>query len=493
MNKSLLLPILFLLTSVFYACNDGFEDYSTHPDDLLAFSTDTVAFDTILSTINTPYQLFKVYNPHAKALLIASVSLENGANSPFKINVDGRAGADFQNIEIRGNDSIYVLVDVKPVENNSDEPEYLTDYVVFVTHGISQKVLVEASSQDAVLWKGGTVIRSDTVLRNQKPFVVYDSLIIDEGVTLEIQEGTRLYMHGNAEMIVKGSLKIRGTPENPVTIRGDRFDYFVNIPYDRVPGQWGGIRFESNSYNNELQYVYIRNGKYGMDFKRSDPSLSKMKMNNVVMTNFKGVLLNAVNCRIEAENCEFSNAKDAILNLTGGVYSFTHCTIANYYMSSPESGWGNSDNATVRLLGSYWNEATETTEYYPIEHIGFYNSIIWGKGQNSSDIVLDADEKAVVVPFFQNCLIPNKDATNDDPADPRAQIVHCLINKDPKFKLTDSEDLIYNFRLDSLSPARNVADIPIATKLPKDIDGADRFADEGPDMGGYEFVPAKEL
>jgi hypothetical protein len=491
MNKSLFIPILFLLVSAFYACNNGFEDYSTRPDDLLAFSTDTVAFDTILSTVHTPYQLFKVYNRHDKALLIASISLENGANSPFKINVDGQAGTDFQNIEIRSKDSIYVLVDAKPAENNLDEPKYVTDYVVFVTHGVPQKVLLEASSQDAVMWKG-KIIRSDTVLNSQKPFVVYDSLVVEEGVTLEIREGTRMYMHSNAEILVKGRLNVKGTLEKPVIIRGDRFDYFINIPYDLVPGQWGGIRFDSGSYENEWEYVCIRNGKYGMDFPLSDCSRSKMKMKNVVMTNFKGVLLNAVNGNIEAENCEFSNAKNALLNLTGGIYTFTHCTIANYYNSGPETGWGHSDNETVRLLGSYWNETTGETEYYPILQAHFYNSIIWGRNSRASDILFDPDEQAVVVPFFQNCVIPSKDATNDDPAHPGAQVVSCLINKDPKFKLTDSREFVYDFRLDSLSPARNVADRVIAQKLPKDIRGADRLLDEGPDMGGYEFVPTTD-
>jgi hypothetical protein len=384
-----------------------------------------------------------------------------------------------------------VLVDVKPTENLSDEPVYLSDYVVFVTHGIRQKVLIEASSQDAVMWKG-KVIGSDTILESQKPWVIYDSLVINEGATLEIREGVRLYMHGNAEMIVKGTLKIKGTPEKPALIRGDRFDYFVNIPYDLVPGQWGGIRFEAGSYDNELEYVFIRNGKYGLDFRLSDPSRSKMQMKNVVMTNFKGILLQAVNCRIDAENCELTNAKNTLLNLTGGVYNFTHCTLANYYISSVELGWGNSDNETIRLMGTYWNEATETTEYYPLEHAGFYNSIIWGRSRGS-DIVFDADEKAVVVPFFQNCLIPNKDATNDDPADPNAQVISCLIDKDPQFKLTDSKDFKYDFRLDSLSPARNGADRPIAEKIPKDINGIDRLSDEGPDMGAYEFAPGKEL
>ena len=491
MNKSIIFPIVFLLATLVYACNDGFENYSTNPNDRLVFSTDTIAFDTIISTINTSYQFFKVYNFNSKDLLISSIYLENRANSPFRINVDGQAGATFQNIEIRASDSLYVLVDAKPTENNTDEPIHLIDYVVFVTNGVQQKIVIEASAQDAVIWKG-MIIDSDTVLSNQKPFFIYDSLIIDRGVILKVEEGVRFYMHYNAEIIVKGSFQIHGTLEKPVVIRGDRFDYLVGISYDLVPGQWGGMRFESESYENELEYVFIRNGKYGMNFELSDRVRSKIKMKNVVMTNFKGLLLNAVNCRIEAENCEFSNAKNALLFLSGGIYNFTHCTLANYYMSSHELGWGNSDNETVCMMGSYWNEKTESTEYYPIEQANFYNCIIWGKGKTSSDITFDADKKAIIFPYFQNCIIPNADATNDDPNDPDAEVIDCLIAEDPKFRLIDSDNLTYDFRLDSISPARNVADIQIAQKFPKDLNGIDRFLDEGPDMGAYEYVPAQE-
>ena len=491
MNKLVILPIIFLLASLIYACNDGFDHYSTNPGDLLAFSTDTVAFDTIISTVNTPYQLFKVYNPNAKALLISSIYLENGTESPFKINVDGQAGMTSHDVEIRPNDSIYVFVDAKPVENDSDEPILLTDYVVFVTNGVQQRVVIEATAQDAVIWKG-MIIRSDTVLSNRKPFFIYDSLTVAEGVSLKIEEGVRFYMHNNAEIIVRGTLKIAGTLEKPVLIRGDRFDYLVNISYDLVPGQWGGIRFKSSSYDNEMEYVFIRNGKYGMDFELSDRSQMKMKMKNVVMTNFKGILLNAVNCRIDAENCEFTNAKDALLYLTGGIYNFTHCTIANYYLSSTELGWGSSDNETICMMSSYRNKETSTTEYYPIVQANFYNCIIWGKG-TGSEITFDADEEAFIIPFFQNCVIPNREATNDNPKDPNAEVIHCLIDEDPLFQLTDPKDFKYDFRLSSLSPARNAADIQIAQKLPMDIDGNDRFLDEGPDMGGYEFVPEKDL
>ncbi|GHT77232.1 hypothetical protein AGMMS50262_17710 [Bacteroidia bacterium] len=494
MNKTISIFLLFMGLCLFYACSDGFDDYSSNTGDQLAFSTDTVVFDTIISTVNTPFQVFKIYNPNSKPLLIESVYLENGEQSGFKINVDGRAGASFKDVEIRANDSLFVFVDAKPAETGRNEPVLYSDHIVFVTNGVQQKVVLRASAQDAFIWKGRT-ITSNTALSNEKPYVIYDSLVVDEGVTLQIKEGTTFYMHNAADIIVRGTLKIKGTLEKPVVIRGDRFDYLVDIPYDRVPGQWGGIRLEANSFNNEIDYAQIRNGMYGLDIKPSALLHSKIILTNTVLTNFKGILIRAVNCMMDAENCEFSNSKGALLDLTGGMYFFVHCTMANYYFSSTEAGWGNSDNETIHLRSTYIvNEQTGEKIDYPIYQANFGNNIIWGP-KKTSDISIENKnvEKDGFwnVHYFVNCVIPNKDAKNDDPnsQDTIPTVVDCLIAVDPKFANVDKDGtLFYDFRLDSISPARDTASVAIARDFPYDMKGISRFRDDGPDMGAYEYV-----
>jgi uncharacterized protein YchJ len=488
------IPLTIWFVSFFYACDDGFDDFSSNPNHLLSFSRDTIAFDTIISTINTPFQTFKVYNRNSKALLISAVSLENGNESGFKINVDGRAGNAFENIEIRGNDSLFVFVDAKPAKTGSNEPEYLTDYIVFTTNGVRQKVVLEASAQDAEIWRG-LVIHSDTTLNNEKPFVIFDSLLIKEGATLHLQEGTIFYMHSGSEIIVQGNIKAKGRLEKPIVIRGDRFGYVAGVPYDLIPGQWEGFRFESSSFDNELEYMHIRNGKNGMNFQLSDPKRLKAKMKNLVVTNFKGTLINSVNCHIEAENCEFTNSKDALLNLVGGKYSFTHCTMANYYFSSLEYGWGNSTNQTVVLSNNYFNNEKNEVEFYPITQANFYNTIIWGSQYRyGSQFTLRESEESSIDYLLKNCLFPHLNASNDDESDPNnvPRVVNCIINQDPQFSIIMSKnpqklEFIYDFRLDSISPARNKADVQMAEKVPYDINGISRFLDGEPDMGGYEW------
>jgi hypothetical protein len=319
------------------------------------------------------------------------------------------------------------------------------------------------------------------VLSGQKPFLIYDSLVINEGATVDIEAGATFFMHHNADIIVKGTLRLNGTLENPVTIRGDRMDKMIGISYDLIPGQWGGIRLDSTSFNNVFEYAHIRNGNYGLVLEPSDPSKTKLTLKNVVMTNFKGALILSINCRLIAENSELSNSQSILLYLIGGNYSFTHCSIVNYYWSPQELGWGNSSNATVSLSPDYFPRS----QMFAIQ-ADFKNTLIWGSKHNdSSGILIDERDSSLISYYFQNCLLPNK-GFNDE------RFVNCLWDEEPEFLDSDPikdnrYEFFYDFRLDSISPARNVADPGIAGSLPLDMNGIDRFSDEGPDIGAYEW------
>jgi hypothetical protein len=79
-------------------------------------------------------------------------------------------------------------------------------------------------------------VRTSTWI-NDKPYLIRDYLIVDSLEILTIEEGVRIHMHRDALFIVKGSLRVRGTLENPVSIQGDRLEYL----YRDIPGQWGLI------------------------------------------------------------------------------------------------------------------------------------------------------------------------------------------------------------------------------------------------------------
>jgi len=483
----LLYPLIILVLINLFSCQEGLENYSNNPQDLLSFSVDTLSFDTVLTTVNSPVLSFMVYNNNTKPLLISSVQLAEGANSDFKINVDGIAGASFQNVEILAKDSLYVFVNVTPRENGQYTPTVFNDYVVFETNGTQQKVVLEACGQDVYTWRG-IVLSADSILDNKKPYLIYDSLVIDKGATVEIGEGSAFYMYNNARLIVNGTVKMKGTVENPVVFRGSRTDYMITIPYDLISGQWGGIYFAPDSYDNSLENVRIRNGRYGMNLDVcDDPSRSKLSMKNVVLTNVSGDLLQAVNCNITAENCEFSNAGGALLNIVGGSSLFTQCTIVNYYPYNPKAGWANSDNATLILSDAIINSDGEEDDY-PVISAEFYNSIIWGAKYASTSVVqiISVDS----IPYlFKNCLIPNGEPDETQVIDCIFQAVDSLL-----FQKIDPNDWVknawypsFNFHLRKDSPARDVGNVEIANQVPYDMDGYYRLTDGLPDLGAYEY------
>jgi len=215
-------------------------------------------------------------------------------------------------------------------------------------------------------------------------------------------------------------------------------------------------------------------------------------MKNVVLTNASGTLLQAVNCNITAENCEFSNAKDALLYLVGGSYRFTHCTIVNYYPSHQELGWANSDNETLVLTDIVSNWDIED-DYFPVISAEFLNSIIWGRRYAStSGIKIRKDTDNPIPYFFKNCLLPNKET--DD-----AGFVDCIfqsnaINPDSLFQKIDPVNReknifhpSFDFRLYKNSPAKDAANIEISTQIPYDLNGFYRLTDGYPDLGAYEY------
>src|ERR1035437_8942278 len=106
----------------FMACND--EIFSTNPKDKLTFSTDTLAFDTVFTTLGSATSKIMIYNRNNVALKISHLGIAGGKSSPFRINVDGSLNADnqFDNIEIRANDSMYIFVAVTVDPTNTNSP-----------------------------------------------------------------------------------------------------------------------------------------------------------------------------------------------------------------------------------------------------------------------------------------------------------------------------------------------------------------------------------
>jgi hypothetical protein len=483
----------------FYALSgcDGINDYSTNPNHRLAFSVDTLSFDTIFSTVGSTTKQFMVYNPNSEALRIEMVLLGNPEKSGFRINVDGRKGDLFRNIDIWKKDSLYVSVEVTVDPNGARQPLIVEDSVLFYVNGVRQSVLLQAYGQDVHLLKGGTTITRDTALVADIPYLIYDSLKIAEGATVTVEEGAVMYMHSGANLIVEGTIKAKGTQDRPVVIRGDRLDHIkttVVLPYDLTPGQWGGIRFGSSSFENEFDYVVIRNGMTGLTFSESQPDRMKISIRNSQITNMGNNLLTAVNCHIEASNSEFTNARDSTLTLIGGKHQFTHCTIATLNILG-----GRGINSPSLILSGQ-RVAGENSTPYPLKQAFFDNCIVDGGHSADStrlfggEILFDTEEQNMQGNSetfnyrFNSCFVKTARQNSE-------RFVNCLFVNSPSYLKTGTKDEEYtfDFRLKNGSVGIGKADRAVSEHYPVDRYGVDRLsAAEGASIGAYEYVYQEE-
>jgi hypothetical protein len=488
-----------VLSGCFSACNDLNDDYSVNPDLRLRFSADTLTFDTVFTTIGSATLQFMVYNTNKESLLIESVRLANAGKSGFRINVDGRSGETFSGIPILSKDSMYVFVEVTVNPTGSNEPLLIEDKVEFTINGVQQTVLLQAHGQDANLIKGGFIFDKDTTLTAERPYLIYDSLTIAEGVTVSIEKGASFYMHDKAKWIIYGTVKMAGSLEEPVTFRGDRLDNLLtDLPYDRIAGLWDGLYFKAESFDNVMAYVIVRNSVEGIVCEESAPERLKLTLANAQITNASGNIFSAANCHIEASDTEFSNAQKALMSLRGGEYHFIHCTLVNRIARKGQP---------TLTLANYITAPDQTTKEAALKKATFDNCIIDGSNPEGTEELkgeIAIDKKGDVLNFlFNHCAVKTKKTTN-------AGFINVQFITQTYFPLYKSIGDDQNHYFNDFRPEINKdkegnpekeqpvigrADRAIAEKYPFDRFGVNRLTSEdGPDIGACEYVaePEKE-
>lgn len=467
------------------SCDDAMS-FTTDRNALLTFSTDTIQFDTVISTIGSSTRQMMVYNHNGDGVRIASVRLQKGSHTPFRVNVDGsylerESGARAYDFEVRKGDSIRVFAEVTMPENGQDAPVILDDTLIFsLESGVEQSVILSAVGQDAYIWKGKE-ISADTLLESGRPFVIYDSLSVKEGVTLTMNPGVQLYFHDKANLIVHGRIVAEGTVERPVVFRGDRTDrMFDYLPYDNTPSRWGGIQLKASSMDNRLTYVDIHSASYGIRCDSSSTEQVKLTLNNSVLHNIGGDGLGLYSCKALVANSQISNTLGHCVAVWGGWVEFVHCTLAQFYPWDAERG-------DALFFSNEWMSIS-----YPLQHAHFLNCLMTGYADDVVTGSIDDPDNNVDY-YFGNCLLrtaESKDAVRfvnivyDKNADEGGQQKH--------FKLFDTDNYLYDFRLDSISAARNIGAMQWAERYPLDYDGNSRTADGAPDAGCYEFVTSQE-
>ncbi len=467
--------LTFLTGCLFFSCREDNDVISSDSSIKLTFSKDTVRFDTVFTSIKTSTKRILIHNKNKNAVSIESIQLMGGSGSFFRMNVDGYSG-DQTNLELRGQDSMYVFVELTVDPQNRDNPVFIEDSIRFVTNGNTQYLRLEAYGQDVYIWNKKT-LANDTTLLGERPLLIYDTLTIASQAHVTMSPGTKLFFHKGAGLYVKGRLSAVGSISNPVVFRGDRTDrLFSDVLYDNgVTGQWNGITVDSLSFNNVFENVRIRNSFHGINFKQSLSEEKKATLTNVIIHNVYENGVTATNCIIDFLNCQVTNAKQMCVQLVGGQYTFLHCTIANYFNAVNES---RASGSKTLYISNILNKSV-----LPLDRCDFTNCIV--SGSSSSDVelynTLNGSAKTPFNHLFTNCLIRVNGEDDDN-------FVNTIWNKDPKFaNLNTNGDYVFSFELDSASVAVDAAARIYSVNLPLDLKGVSRLSDDSPDMGCYEW------
>ena len=145
----------------------------------LSLSADTLTFDTLFTSIGSTTKFFTIRNTQKEAIKISNIKLAGGTTSSYRINVDGDAGINFNDIEIPAKDSIYVFVEVTVDPNTTALPFIIEDSIQFLTNGILQQVQLNAYGQNAHFFNADS-IETNTVWNDDLPYVILDYLQIKQ-------------------------------------------------------------------------------------------------------------------------------------------------------------------------------------------------------------------------------------------------------------------------------------------------------------------------
>lgn len=457
----IILPPLFFILLALAACRK--DSFITSGDARITVTTDSLKYDTVFTQAGSVTKSFKIINENNRRLRLSSVKLMGGTGSAFKMNVDGTAASEVNNIEINANDSLYIFVQVNINPSTGNLPFVLSDSIQINYNGNTRKVQLEAWGQNAHFLRGHEITTDETWTADL-PYVILDYLYVAENTLLKINKGCRIYVHANAPVIVDGTMEAIGDKDtiDRISFQGDRLDE----PYRGYPASWPGIYFRESSRDNILQYTFIRHAYQAVVAEGPSPSAQpKLRFYESVIDNAYDAGLVGNGSSIEARNCLVSNCGRNVVLISGGTYRFTHCTVAsisNNYVPHKEP---------VLLVTN--NTQTGAAALDAV----FTNCIFWGEGglvENEVQVLKNAAAPFTV--SFDHGLWKIASPVADVTAT-SMQIV-----ADPGFETINSQERYYDFRL-----KEGTAGLEAGKVTPVNIDLDGRVRPAGlPDLGCFE-------
>ncbi len=467
------LTICWLIYSL-TACEPKEDIITTDSTAKLEFSTDSVKFDTVFVNTVSVSRAVWVYNRQDKAVKISEVKLAQ-ADAAYQLTIDGQEANQVNNLLLRGQDSLLVLVKVKIPATFDTSAFILTNAITFLTNSNRQQIPVLSYGQNAY-FHTKTEITTNTTWEADKPHVVNSFVKVNTGVKLTIAPGAKIYFGKDAALLISGSLQVNGTSNRRVIFKGIRRETL----YNDVPGQWQGIKFEASSQDNNIYFADIKNATYGLWAANPDQNEADydLEINQTVIQNMFETGIRSYGADVRAVNSLITNCgQSAVQGLGGGNYQLIYCTLANYTVSfRPET--------FTLQFSDQLKEADQPIPNYRVKLL-VQNSIIWAGNRSNSSYAdqIQIKNEAGTTPQLElkNSVLQTVSFTEH----PAFACCNNLLNIDPEFKApTGSLEVnTPDFRLDTLSPASNKA-LALPT-ITKDLDNKNRYPNT-PDPGAYE-------
>jgi len=460
------------------SCRTDFETVASTGD--LEFSKDTVYLDTVFTNIGSSTYNLKVYNKSNKDITIPSIKLGN-VDSKYRMTIDGMQGNEgnkgkaFDNVTLLAKDSLYIFIETTISIGNNDPKEFLyTDQILFDSGANLQKVELVTLIQDAIFIKpnrqletgikekiavsgfyneknipyfGHTLVGSELHWTKDKPYVIYGYAVVPNSSELVIDPGARVYFHADASLIVDNmaKIKINGSKNDvdsatgdiidrkEVTFEGDRLE----PEFEDVPGQWGALMLFSESIENQINYLNLKNATLGLWMQRNDETVDvqpSLKIDNSQIYNCSIFGILAKKSTITGTNLVINNCGQASLACVyGGDYKFTHCTFNNNWSSTKQ---------VALLVNDYFVNENNVIQSSKVT-ANFKNCIIYGS--NNVELFLD-HKRPDFTATFDHCLVKFNDENTSISydlfyKDIRNQQNGNKKNIDPKFKNSNKNQL----------------------------------------------------
>jgi hypothetical protein len=444
----ILLSILF--TSFVFSCKRKSETINTDPQAKLSFSSSQITFDTVFTSIGSVTKRLWVYNTQKHALQISTIHMA-ASGSPYSLIIGGKETNEVSDFVLQGKDSMLVMVKVNIDPQNQSLPYLVKDSIVFLTNGNIQDVDLIAYGQDAHFLTNET-IACNAVWQNTKPYIVYGNARVAPGCTLTIEKGVRIFFHTGATMQVEGTLLTNGEKDSLVVFRHDNLSGY----YQNIPGQWGGLVFETGSTENRLRYTEIRNATNALVLQPQPDAdtIAEVRLENVLILNCSQNGITTKGSDLYAVNTLVANCAGYIWETTsGGHYYADFCTFANF----SHDFYREKEAIRVSNAGTY-SSALE---------MKWQNVILWG--DKTEEISIEDNTLSGFDFTADYCILKTKQTLGGN---------NSLVNTNPLFE----NALGKNFRLQVASPAINSGlALPGVTA---DLEG--NMRDAIPDRGCYE-------